>query len=162
MRKGIGIRKTEPFPIPVNWGMLFPMMVAPRQKYITTERARMPTARVTMNGGSLASVMMSPFRSPKAVPTSRQARTASGRGTVGEPSGCTMRCRRIRTAPEVASTGPEERSIPPAMMTKVMPSAMAPTIEVLRRMLRRLSGWRNRGAAMPQMTMMAPKTTRML
>ena len=73
-----------------------------------------------------------------------------------------MRCRRMSTAPAVASTGPEERSIPPAMMTKVIPSAMAPTMEVLRRMLSRLSGCRNRGAAIPQMTMIPAKTTRML
>ena len=72
---------------------------------------------------------------------------ATGSGSRGVPSAFTIRCRKIRTAPEVASTGPLDRSMPPAMITKVMPSAMEPTIEVLRRMLSRLSGRRNRGAA---------------
>ena len=83
-------------------------------------------------------------------------------GTAGAPSGVTMRCSRIRTAPETASTGPLERSIPPAMMTRVMPSAMAPTVEVLRRMFSRLSIRMNRGAAIPQMAMMTTNTRRML
>ena len=49
--------------------------------------------------------------------------------------------------------------MPPAMMTKVIPSAIDPTIEVFLSMLRRLPGVRNRGAASPQIPMMTKKTT---
>ena len=81
------MENTEPLPMPVNWGMLFPMTVAPRMKYMTRERAMMPTARVTMNGGSFALVMMIPFRKPNDVATARQARMATASGTAGLPSG---------------------------------------------------------------------------
>ncbi len=99
----------------------------------------MPTASVTMNGGSLALVMMIPFTKPKAVATAMHARMATTRGTAGVPSAFTMRCRRISTAPAVARTGPLDRSIPPAMITNVMPRAIAPTVDVFRSMLSRLS-----------------------
>jgi len=34
----MGMLKMEPLPIRLNWGMLFPMIVAPRQMYMVTER----------------------------------------------------------------------------------------------------------------------------
>jgi hypothetical protein len=119
----------------------------------------MPTARVTMKGGSLAFVMTMPLRKPNAMPTAQQARTATKRGSSGDPSGFFIRCRKMSTAPAVAKTGPLDRSMPPAMITKVIPRAIDPTIEVFLNMLRRLPGVRNRGAARPQIPMMTKKTT---
>src|SRR5512137_337892 len=126
------------------------MIVAPRQKYIVIDRAMIPIARVTMNGGSFAFVMIMPFVKPNAVDTARQARMATASGTAGLPSGAFRRWIRISTAPAVAITGPADRSMPPAMITKVMPRAIEPTTEVFRKMLRRLLGYRNRGANAPQ------------
>ena len=115
-----------------------------------------------MKGGRLALVMMIPFKKPNAVATAMHARMATTSGTAGLPSALTMRCRRMSTAPAVARTGPLERSMPPAMITSVMPSAMAPMVDVFLKMFSRLSIKRKRGAANPQMPMIAMNTTRML
>ena len=46
--------------------------------------------------------------------------------------------RHIAIAPTATSVEPTARSMPPEMMTNVMPSAMMPTLELLRRILSQL------------------------
>jgi hypothetical protein len=151
--------KKEPFPIRVNCGILFPIIVLPPVKKLVTERAIMPTARVTMNGGREILVMIIPFRNPYPVEIVQQMSMISASGRSGVPSGFTILCRRMRTAPELARTEPEERSIPPLMITNVIPSEMIPTMEELRRIVDIFSGLRNLGAAIPQATMIMANTT---
>ena len=56
------------------------------------------------------------------------------------------------TAPMNAATEPTERSIPPLMITKVMPTAMMPRTETCRTMSMMLSRSRNTGRAAPGRT----------
>ena len=58
------------------------------------------------------------------------------------------------TRPEIANTGPTERSTPPVMMTKVVQVAMTPISPTCRTMPMRLSGSRNAGSAIAKTIMM--------
>ena len=81
-----------------------------------------------MKGCKPPQVISAPFRKPQNAPTASAPRMASGTGTpatsIAAPS----------TA-DSAATGPTDRSIPPEMMTSVIPSAMQALIDDCCRML---------------------------
>ena len=66
------------------------------------------------------------------------------------PSGAFMRWIRISTAPAVAMTGPQDRSMPPAMITKVMPRAIEPTTEVFLQYVEEVAGAQEPGRRPPR------------
>ncbi len=96
---------------------------------------------VTMNGGILPLVTSTPFSSPNSQPAKTPTRTASTytagpeipmeyRNPLGPESISIM-----TMAPTATREEPTERSMPPDTMTKVMPSAIMPTLALLRRIL---------------------------
>src|SRR5882672_2147907 len=86
--------------------------------------------RVTTNGGTPTYAIMMPFNAP----TSSDAPSASGIATqMDVPAFIVMPI----TMPDSTSTAPTERSMPPVMMTAVMPIAMMATNAKLRVTLNR-------------------------
>ena len=78
---------------------------------------------VAMKGGTFPAVTMSPLRMPPSVPTASETSIAAMTAVTGSeilPMTITAE------TPDSASSEPTERSIPPAMMTRVMPSAAIP------------------------------------
>ena len=89
-------------------------------------------ARVTMNEGIPAMIVMYAFTRPATAPTPSTIRIP---GTTGTPS-CTMTT--AATTPASAETDVNDRSISPEMRTSVKPAARMPTTDDWRRMLRTL------------------------
>ena len=101
-------------------------------------RTMLSIASVTMIGGSPSHAIRLPFSRPMAKPSPSASSNASG-----SPSPASSDS--TATNPDSASTGPIDRSMPPVMMTKVIPAPMMPTIATWRRMPTRFSGLRNAG-----------------
>ena len=95
---------------------------------------------VAMNGGILPAVTMRPLRPPKIMPAATEIRMATMYAGAPvrpiapsqPPFAASMSV--MVMAPTATSVEPTARSMPPEMMTNVMPSAMIPTLELLRRM----------------------------
>ena len=92
------------------------MRIAVPPVYIcAAPRATFIMAIVTMKAGTLSQEIMQPLRMPQSVPTSMPAITA---GATAQPPFITSPTEVI---PERATIAPTLRSMPPMMMTKVMP-----------------------------------------
>ena len=115
------------------------MIGLPPVKIRAAARNRLSVPSVTMNGCSPASATSPPLTSPHAMPSSRPAATHT---TIGTPAAIMV----AETTAASAAVGPTERSIPPEMMTSVMPIAMHALIDDCWRMLTRLRSVRNVGA----------------
>ena len=74
-----------------------------------------------MNEGSDQRVTNSPLTAPQAAPVTRASATAAASGSFQSASATPS------TAPESASSDPTDRSMPPAMITNVMPVATSST-----------------------------------
>jgi hypothetical protein len=104
-------------------------MVEPSHKYTVKERAIMPVASVVMKGGIFSFVIIKPFARPNPMPTPTHASIEIIRGKLPDP------CMNINTVPAVDRTDPLERSIPPEIITNVIPSEMMPTDEAFLNMV---------------------------
>ena len=87
--------------------------------------------RVATNGCIFPLVMMKPFKNPIPVLTAIPNRTARSGGTERLVAATAI------TEPESAISEPTERSIPPVIITNVMPIAMIPSTADWLRMLRK-------------------------
>ncbi len=104
---------------------------------------------VAMNGGILKRAISEPLTRPQRAPIAKAARTGTSTGT-SRPgnliSAQSSRCARLAaTTAARARTDPEDRSMPPVMMTMVTPMAIRPTTEIWRTMLSRLRAVRKAG-----------------
>jgi len=115
------------------------VMGTPLQMIYTMPRAMLCMPSVTMKGAMLVREMMKPFTTPKPVPIAMPRRMDSG---MGMPSVMKL----AETMLEMASTDPTERSIPPPVMTIVIPSATMAVMELCSKMLRRFFCERKFGA----------------
>ena len=84
--------------------------------------------------------MIAPFTSPIDTPVNAPAATAMATGIPESKQKKAIR-------PDRASTGPTDRSTPPVMITKVIPTAMMPTSTICRMIPTRFSGFRKAGSA---------------
>jgi putative transposase len=96
----------------------------------SAEAAKAQWRRVATKGGSEKVVIRRPFSAPKAAPAARATRMPGASPTRGISS--------TASAPPIASTEPTMRSMPLPRMTKVMPSASMPSIDITRTTLNRL------------------------
>ena len=90
-----------------------------RELVLTTlarPRARNMTASDAMNGWMSKTWTMTPIRSPQQVPMRTPTTSTTGNGAPAVNNLAVM-------SPTRATTAPTDRSIPPARMTKVMPTA---------------------------------------
>ena len=101
-------------------------------------RIRLMVPRVTMNGCRPSFEIMVPLTTPTATP-SRMPRPMA----MGTLMPCSMLV--VTTIPTRATSEPTERSMPPWMMTRVMPTAIMPLIEDWTTMLVRFSRVRKIG-----------------
>ena len=145
-----------PLPMPVKNSSFTPRMVAPLVTYLTTERRKTWVASVTINGGSLAFAMIAPLTKPVRAPNTQVIRTQSAKGRPICP------CRITKMTPQAAKLEPIERSMPPAMITNVMPKAIMPTAEQFRKIAMKLFHLKKVGAIMPQSEISMTKTTETL
>ena len=90
---------------------------------------------VAMNGGIFPTETSSPFAVPPTAPTPAAITPAITAAHSGETGSAFIP--RIESTPERASSEPTERSMPPAAMTNVMPSAIMPLYDTCRMMLTR-------------------------
>ena len=105
-------------------------------------------ASVAMKGGRRIAVISQVWRVPTRKPARRLAAIATA--TTAGPTGLnpSIACGEsasivvAQTVPESAIIDPADRSMPPAMITTVAPSAKMPSSAVLRAMSRRLSSGR--------------------
>src|SRR5215213_8919704 len=116
-------------------------------------RAMESMASVAMNGGSLAMVIPRPFTRPAIPPTAIAATMLrpSGHPALWDVQPSTIIAR--------ARTAPTDRSMPPVMMTKVMPRDRMPRMVTWARMLSRLLTVKKNGEAMNSATHRAMRTT---
>jgi hypothetical protein len=105
---------------------------------------------VMMKGARRRRVTSAPLTTPINMPTAIPPTTASAGDTppvtIGRPvtgSGTLCGMRTLMLTQTTATAEPTERSIPPAMMISVMPSAAMPTTAVWRRMSSKLSTVKN-------------------
>ena len=113
-----------------------PKRVAPLGRMNASPRAIAIDAKVTMNGFMPSSVTAMPLKRPQPMPTRMPVATASGTGA--------WSCITMAAAiPESATTEPDERSMPPVMITKVWPQATMAISEVATRIAIRLAVDRN-------------------
>jgi hypothetical protein len=83
--------------------------------------------RVTMKGSMRPRVMSRPCASPNAAPsTSAKAIPAATTASGGQPRGSSAFISRIMQPAISAAIEPTDRSMPPEMMTKHIPTAMMP------------------------------------
>ena len=101
---------------------------------------------VTINAGTLKVAMISPLRNPASVP--RSSPTAIAR-TMGIPW---LTIRPAVRVPHMATQVPTERSIPPRIMTSVIPRARYILFDTCRSTDRRLSVVRKTGEAKLRIT----------
>src|SRR5687768_5428653 len=97
------------------------------------ERATDIIPSVTTNGGMPTTAMRKPLRKP----TNSEAAMANGKAT---GSGNPELISTLVTMAETSTVEPTDRSMPPVMITAVMPMAMMPTKAKLRVTLKRLPG----------------------
>jgi hypothetical protein len=88
---------------------------------------------VTIIGGIFALVAKVPFRSPHTHPAAIPAKKEKGTGTFKNLASDAA------VTPDSATVDPTERSIPPAITTKVSPKAHIPIIETCLRITMKLS-----------------------
>jgi hypothetical protein len=96
-------------------------------------------ASVAMNGGSRPAVIISPLASPAAAPTARPATIAN---PIGHPASANVHA--VTTLPS-ASTDPTDRSMPPEMITEVIPRARMARMEICWRTLNRFRRVKKKG-----------------
>ncbi len=101
-----------------------------------------------MNGGSLSLVMSRPLMAPQTSPRPMPASRARN----GEVPALTMRV--AETIPTKLAIEPTARSMPPVMMTNVMPSPMMALTLAETAMSRRLPEVRKFGFSIPKMRKM--------
>jgi len=124
IQKGFGTPRKLPLPMFVNSGTLFLVIVAAFVMNMVTDRAIIPTARVTINGGIWVLVIIIPFINPNPAATTMHRAIATHSGTAPEP------CNSMSTVPDVANTAPLDKSIPPDMSTNVIPSEIIPIVDI--------------------------------
>ncbi len=121
-----------------------------------TARAIDSMPSVTTKGGRPTKAMNTPLTQPMIAPAARPRPTAIHQLCVQAASfhqsgihgiGC-FNSTRPQTIATTPITEPTERSMPPVMMTGVMPSAMMPMKAKLRVMLKKLSSLANTGSRM--------------
>ena len=86
-------------------------------------RTTLSIASVTMIGGSSRQATSAPLTRPTSSPAPSAVASEAGKGQPASSE-------KTATSPASASTGPTDRSMPPVMITKVMPTAMMPTSAV--------------------------------
>ena len=128
------------------WALFVPTTPSVQLSHSARAKLRSPTsvARVAINGGRRTAVISQVWSVPTRKPVKRAARTPTP--TTAGPTGLNAmisfgaRASIVVAAivPESAIIEPDERSIPPAMMTTVAPRAKIPSSAVLRRMSVRL------------------------
>src|SRR5690348_2987348 len=94
-------------------------------------RAETSIASVTMNGTNRPYAMSTPLTSPAPIPTSSAQITMTNAPYDWVASV-------VAQTDANATSAPTDRSIPPPMMTNVMPTVTTPMIDALTRMLRML------------------------
>ena len=93
-----------------------------------------------MKVGTLNRWRTQPVNMPVRMAIRKQTATASRiTGSMGKPLPVNFSVTTASRQPWKAMAEPTLRSISPEMMTKVMPKAMMPVVEALRRMFRKLS-----------------------
>ncbi|CAH0293809.1 hypothetical protein SRABI106_03581 [Rahnella aquatilis] len=115
-----------------------PKIGLPLVKISASARNSESPPRVTINGCKPAYATSMPLNTPHSAPTPSVAIIASGTGTPDT----------ISVAPstaESAAVGPTERSIPPEIMTSVIPSAIIPLMEDCCNILSKLGTVKNTG-----------------
>ncbi len=110
--------------------------------------------RVTTKGAMRPMVISRPLASPQPMPMTSASRMT---GRIPAPAFSVP----AATAPAMAKIEPTERSIPPVRMTKVMPTAMMPKIELWRTTLSTLVTLRNTGERTARKMQMMKKATTM-
>jgi hypothetical protein len=102
-------------------------MAPPSAKYVRYARKMPSVPSVTMNGSMPPRVISRPCARPNSAPSTSANPMPSAITDTGEPSdGARRFIRRIITPAMSAAIEPTERSMPPEMMTKHMPTAMMP------------------------------------
>ena len=106
-------------------------------------------ASVVMNVGTPKNALMTPLAQPSRNPvarattmapaTTRYTLAATPVESTPPPAPSAFSMMKAVRQPENATAEPTPRSISPAMITMVIPNAMIPCIETLRRMLSRFS-----------------------
>src|ERR1700730_17527702 len=109
----------------------------PRVYHLATPRAVTMTPRVAMNGGMDVQAIRVPLRRPAAAPTASPAATGARTGKSVSDGYTALPasedCARLAaTIAVTATTEPEDRSMPPLMITWVTPTAMMPITETCR------------------------------
>ncbi len=90
-----------------------------------------------MNGVTPRPVMSAPLASPQRPPTATPQPRAAG---IGRPASLMSVARTTVTS---ATAEPTDRSIPPAIITAVIPSAAIPTMTACTAIIRQVNAWRN-------------------
>src|SRR5271165_1485881 len=121
MAAGTGIPTTYPVPNQTNAFWNSDTDLPPVSIY-APPRVAIIIPNVAMKGGIRQLAMTIPFIQPQMAPTRMAPRTATGIGT--------LECNnKPTTTPEIATIEPTERSIPPEMITNVIPIAMMMLID---------------------------------
>ena len=128
------------------WALLVPTTACVQLSHKPRAKLRRPTsvARVAMNGGKRTAVISQVWSVPTRNPVTRAASTPTP--TTAGPTalnamisfGASASIVVAAIVPDSAIIEPDERSIPPAMITTVAPRAKIPRRAVLRRMSVRL------------------------
>ncbi len=111
---------------------------------------------VATKGGTASRATSTPLIEPSAVPVATPARMPTSGWWALMPV-----TRLPATIPEMASSEPTERSMPPQSTTKVIPMARMPLMEVCRRTLAQLPQVRKNSLAKVRTTQRTKKTTMM-
>ena len=135
MMPATGKNPTRPPPIASKLSSK-PKIVCPLGRMNARPRAIAIAASVTMKGFIRSTVTAMPLNSPQPAPTRIPMATAAGTGTLS--------CIAIpATTPDKATTEPDERSMPPVMITNVWPQATIAISDVETRIARMLAVDRN-------------------
>ena len=103
-------------------------------------------ASVTINAGSLNWVMITPLKNPSSVPIKIPSKIATG---MGMPL---LTIKPTVSVPETATIAPTERSMPPKIITRVMPRARKTLLETCRSTVIKFSVVRNTGDTIDKIT----------
>jgi len=128
-----------------------PNTVLPPTMMKAAPRMMVSVPRVTMMGGMRMRVVSRPFSTPQTPPASMPTRKARGTGTSRNLAST------AEITPDRATVEPTDRSMPPAMTTRVSPKAQIPMIETWRRITMKFSKVRKALVSREKMTMSASR-----
>jgi hypothetical protein len=134
MKNHTGIGRPRNMLLPSVPNPIFTERIVPAfEKYWMSDLKIDIVPNVTMNGAILNFATITPFNAPSNEPKTKAKRNVSTNASV--ESGPNRLRKKIETPPTNAAIDPTERSIPPLMMTNVIPSPIIPVYEICRRIL---------------------------